>query len=397
MPRLRRGFTLIELLVVVAVISVLIALLLPAVQAAREAARRTQCRSNMKQIALAQHNYHDVHQQFAPGLIQLIGSPPFYPESGVWTTHSDINMHVWSEFMLPYLGAGTVYDRIDFNSANFSPIKSCGIPAGGYTGLNSGGPCCACAATRPTAAAIPTFVCPSSVRASNPFVDFASWDEIVGAGFVFLAPPARVRGASDYLVLNQISGFLSLQYQQLLGNPPNFGQWSLDGLYYHVQWMSTSTDVLRPRIEKITDGTQTTILFAENAGRPDLWQRGAKVATAGNIAHPPAICWVTAIGPSGVSGKGINGGGCWACFGNAYNSIEGSNFQGNNFGAGAAANCFINCTNEQNMNAIYSFHPGVGGLAMCDGSARFVSEDLSLIAFARLLTFRGREPVTDAF
>ena len=64
-----KGFTLIELLVVIAIIAVLIALLLPAVQQAREAARRTQCRNNLHQLALAMHNYHDAHNCFPPGSI----------------------------------------------------------------------------------------------------------------------------------------------------------------------------------------------------------------------------------------------------------------------------------------------------------------------------------------
>lgn len=69
-PR-RSGFTLIELLIVIAIVGLLLALLLPAVQQARSAARSAQCRNNLKQIALAVTNFHDVHGAYPPGQIML--------------------------------------------------------------------------------------------------------------------------------------------------------------------------------------------------------------------------------------------------------------------------------------------------------------------------------------
>jgi prepilin-type N-terminal cleavage/methylation domain-containing protein/prepilin-type processing-associated H-X9-DG protein len=109
-PRLsdgRRGFTLVELLVVIAIIGILVALLLPAVQAAREAARRTQCKNQVKQLALAFHLHHDTHKHLPTGgwVFNWLG----YPEYGFGKNQPG----GWLYNILPYIEESAIHDLGD--------------------------------------------------------------------------------------------------------------------------------------------------------------------------------------------------------------------------------------------------------------------------------------------
>ena len=149
------AFTLVELLVVIAIIGVLVALLLPAVQAAREAARRSQCVNNLKQIALALHNFHDAKKK----LPMATGYP------------LDMNGLPWTVATLPFIEEQSQSDAI------MSARKSY-ISGGGATFWTS------TAAQSLVVRVSQSFACPSDPAVSNPILE--------GRGSSPGSPPAFV-------------------------------------------------------------------------------------------------------------------------------------------------------------------------------------------------------------
>jgi prepilin-type N-terminal cleavage/methylation domain-containing protein/prepilin-type processing-associated H-X9-DG protein len=117
--RQRKGFTLIELLVVIAIIGILIGLLLPAVQKVRAAANNARCYNNLKQIALAMHNYYSNNDCFPPaakGLDRYWERTQAGDTAGATNainTGKDTNFS-WAVFILPYIEHDDIYRKLNF-------------------------------------------------------------------------------------------------------------------------------------------------------------------------------------------------------------------------------------------------------------------------------------------
>jgi len=127
--RRRHGFTLIELLVVIAIIAILIGLLLPAVQKVREAAARSKSSNNIKQIALAMHNFNDAYQGKLPQLVDQGTNAP-----NVSSNNNGAGLQSIFFNILPYIEQDNIYRT--FNKANPSTYYAPATPGPAGAALN---------------------------------------------------------------------------------------------------------------------------------------------------------------------------------------------------------------------------------------------------------------------
>lgn len=207
MNRQHKAFTLVELLVVIAIIGILVALLLPAVQAAREAARRMSCNNNLKQIALALHNYHDTYNSLPMGWIGLE-----MPNGRVLSEGQP--GWGWAAHVLPFIEQNTITDIVRDTLPITDPLN---LPA------------------RQTH--LPVFRCPSDAG-SREFFDL----EDTGGAVLANVPVANYVGMFGTTPLSNCAGL------------PAGVQCRSDGPFFH----NSST-----RFRDFLDGTSKTLLIGE--------------------------------------------------------------------------------------------------------------------------------------
>jgi prepilin-type N-terminal cleavage/methylation domain-containing protein len=249
MARRRSAFTLIELLVVIAIIAVLIGLLLPAVQKVREAAARSKCQNNLKQIALAAHNYESSNGVLPPG---SLGPMPTNPQGGGAGQNAQY-VGVFS-FLMPYAEQDTAINAIKAGAGTFWNTDV-GSTNGGNPWFWGPGypPPQYSVANRP----IKGFECPSAsdVRASKVLIGVTFWGDAAGGTFISW-------WYDDYVGAEIYQPFGACHYA---GNG-GFGQGPHQA---HATYEGIFTNRSKVTLSALTaaDGSSNTLMFGETVGQ----------------------------------------------------------------------------------------------------------------------------------
>jgi prepilin-type N-terminal cleavage/methylation domain-containing protein len=310
------GFTLVELLVVIAIIGILVALLLPAIQAAREAARRAQCQSHLKNIGLALQNYHSAKNHFPKGFVS--------------TGSGAIEAWTWSTYLLPYLEEQAIFDQLQPADEWITPVDA------NRTGKRNLADILAAAKAGNTAELVPlqTPLTPPLIPVGNPpdpsaprTTDTETWERHFNG---IHAPTGFQPSTSNYVASK---GLIDSGCDGALVG----GKWMINqarcnntGVFFGNSEIS---------IKHITDGTSKTFAVGER-------DKFCLAAT-----------WIGVRNPYGPDMWSSN----WA-LAHVFLKL-------NHPITGAHQN---SCT-----EAFSSAHPGGGFFTFCDGSVRFIADDIS--------------------
>jgi prepilin-type N-terminal cleavage/methylation domain-containing protein/prepilin-type processing-associated H-X9-DG protein len=354
--RRRQAFTLIELLVVIAIISVLIGLLVPAVQKVREAASRMKCSSNLRQIVLACHNYHDTQHEFPMGCYIPWAQDGFHDTQDV-TLPFGPN---WAIYLLPYIEEDTVFKSVNvFNYPGTAlPANLTNYPTYDRTWRALRGN------------VIPVYLCPSDANNQQPYNDPSGVDCPAEVGWArgnyagtagFTDSDHTTNGADCYLN-NPFDGTGSDGV--VPGNPANPAVSKGPIFYFCTTGHSNSG------IKHITDGTSNTIMFNEvRAGISPLDSRGvwalghpgSSLTEAGRSYNPTPNN--TLDSPDGQT------------FGDELQNCYKFWFYG--LGAKQGMGCFPNTSGDQmNSGIARSMHTNGVNCAFADGSVHFITNSI---------------------
>jgi prepilin-type N-terminal cleavage/methylation domain-containing protein/prepilin-type processing-associated H-X9-DG protein len=338
--RSRRGFTLIELLVVIAIIAVLIGLLLPAVQKVREAAARMACTNNLKQIALAAHNYHGANEKLpwgeGPGSSQ-VGTAPGTSQNARGCCWGD-----WQSISLPYLEQDAMFRGWQNHMGSDNSGRA-------ITG--------------------------TSVRLR--YGDSPNVENVTSHQLKILTCPSDEPnpGAITTTISGVVYAIKSHNYVACYGNGTNFqgdplspgstpsplpATWKFTGAAFGMAPYTV-------RLSDIIDGTSNTILASETVQgkNSDLrgfswWAPGAQFTTLlpPNSSSPDIVTQNCVNLPS-MNLPCVDNGGAW------------------------------------NIQAARSRHANGVNVVMCDGSVRFVTQGINIGAWQAMGTTQGGEVIQE--